>query len=61
LWRNVWRRESAARHAPKLEESAEKAMLKGAAGFGGLGATGVVVDVSGSMDSSISGSLKYKP
>ena len=42
---------TAARHAPKLEEAIEKAMLHGTAGFEKLpGATGLVVDVSGSMD-----------
>ena len=42
---------TAARHAPKLEEAIEKAMLHGIAGFETLpGATGLVVDVSGSMD-----------
>jgi 60 kDa SS-A/Ro ribonucleoprotein len=42
---------TAARHAPKLEEAIETAMLKGIAGFEKLpGATGLVVDVSGSMD-----------
>ena len=42
---------TAARHAPKLEEAIEAAMLKGIAGFETLpGATGLVVDVSGSME-----------
>jgi hypothetical protein len=42
---------TAARHAPKLEEAIEKAMLKGIAGFETLpGVTGLVVDVSGSMN-----------
>jgi 60 kDa SS-A/Ro ribonucleoprotein len=42
---------TAARHAPKLEEAIEKAMLKGIAGFEKLsGSTGLLVDVSGSMD-----------
>lgn len=42
---------TAARHAPKLEEAIETAMLKGIAGFETLpGATGLVVDVSGSME-----------
>jgi 60 kDa SS-A/Ro ribonucleoprotein len=42
---------TAARYAPKLEDAIEKAMLKGIAGFGQLeGATGLVVDVSGSMN-----------
>lgn len=42
---------TAARHAPKLEDAIEKAMLKGIAGFERLaGSTGLVVDVSGSMN-----------
>jgi hypothetical protein len=42
---------TAARQAPKLEEAIEKAMLKGIAGFETLpGVTGLVVDVSGSMN-----------
>jgi hypothetical protein len=42
---------TAARHAPKLEEAIEKAMLKGIAGFEKLpGVTGLLVDVSGSMN-----------
>lgn len=42
---------TAARHAPKLEEAIEKAMLKGIAGFEKLpGATALLVDVSGSMN-----------
>jgi 60 kDa SS-A/Ro ribonucleoprotein len=42
---------TAARYAPKLEEAIENAMLKGIAGFAKLpGSTGLVVDVSGSMD-----------
>jgi hypothetical protein len=45
---------TAARHAPKLEEAIEKAMLKSIAGYETLpGVTGLVVDVSGSMDSAI--------
>jgi len=45
---------TAARHAPKLEEAIERAMLKGLAGFETLpGVTGLVVDVSGSMDAPI--------
>jgi len=41
----------AARHAPKLEEAIEKAMLKGIAGLEKLpGVTGLLVDVSGSMN-----------
>jgi len=43
---------TAARYAPKLENVIEKAMLKGVAGFEKLpGSTGLLVDVSGSMDS----------
>jgi hypothetical protein len=46
---------TAARYAPKLEDALEKAMLKGIAGFEKLpGATGIVVDVSGSMNSALS-------
>ena len=46
---------TAARHAPKLEESIERAMLKGIAGLEKLpGSTGLVVDVSGSMDGVLS-------
>ena len=42
---------TAARHAPKLEEAIEKAMLKGIASLEALpGVTGLVVDVSGSMN-----------
>jgi 60 kDa SS-A/Ro ribonucleoprotein len=42
---------TAARHAPKLEDALEKAMLKGIAGLEKLaGSTGLVVDVSGSMN-----------
>jgi 60 kDa SS-A/Ro ribonucleoprotein len=42
---------TAARHAPKLEEAIEKAMLKGIVGFEALpGVTGLVADVSGSMN-----------
>ena len=45
---------TAARYAPKLEEAIEKAMLKGIAGLEALpGVTGLLVDVSGSMDSLI--------
>jgi len=45
---------TAARYAPKLEDAIEKAMLKGIAGFGKLpGSTGLLVDVSGSMDSQL--------
>ena len=43
------------RHAAKLEDSLEKAMLKGIAGLEKLdGRTGLVVDVSGSMDGTLS-------
>ncbi|HUE56637.1 MAG TPA: TROVE domain-containing protein [Candidatus Udaeobacter sp.] len=46
---------TAARHAPKLEDALEKAMLKGIAGFETLrGSTGLVVDVSGSMNYKLS-------
>jgi 60 kDa SS-A/Ro ribonucleoprotein len=46
---------TAARHAPKIEEALEKAMLKGVAGFEKLaGSTGLVVDVSGSMNYKLS-------
>jgi 60 kDa SS-A/Ro ribonucleoprotein len=42
---------TAARHAPKLEDAIERAMLKGITGFERLaGSTGLVVDVSGSMN-----------
>jgi 60 kDa SS-A/Ro ribonucleoprotein len=42
---------TAARHAPKLEDAIEKAMLKGIAGLGKLeGSSGLIVDVSGSMN-----------
>ncbi|HKW57393.1 MAG TPA: TROVE domain-containing protein [Candidatus Acidoferrum sp.] len=42
---------TAARHAQRLEDAIEAAMLKGIAGFEELpGATGLVLDVSGSMD-----------
>jgi hypothetical protein len=42
---------TAARHAPKLEQAIEKAMLKGISGLESLaGVTGLVVDVSGSMN-----------
>jgi 60 kDa SS-A/Ro ribonucleoprotein len=42
---------TAARYAPKLEEAIEKAMLKGIGGLEKLaGSTGLVVDVSGSMN-----------
>jgi len=42
---------TAARHAPKLEDAVEAAMLKGINGLEALpGATGLVVDVSGSMN-----------
>jgi hypothetical protein len=46
---------TAARHAPKLEDALEKAMLKGIAGLEKLaGLTGLVVDVSGSMNYKLS-------
>jgi hypothetical protein len=46
---------TAARHAPKLEDALEKAMLKGVAGLETLaGSTGLVVDVSGSMNYKLS-------
>jgi hypothetical protein len=46
---------TAARHAPKLEDALEKAMLKGIAAFEKLaGSTGLVVDVSGSMNCKLS-------
>jgi 60 kDa SS-A/Ro ribonucleoprotein len=45
---------TAARHAPKFEDALESAMLKGIEGFEKLpGATGLVVDVSGSMDAAL--------
>ncbi len=47
---------TAARYAPKLEDAIEEAMLKGIRGLEKLaGATGQVVDVSGSMDYRLSG------
>src|SRR5690349_4293320 len=46
---------TAARYAPKFEDALEKAMLKGIAGLEKLaGSTGLVVDVSGSMDATLS-------
>ena len=46
---------TAVRHAPKLEDALEKAMLKGIAGLEKLaGSTGLVVDVSGSMNYKLS-------
>ncbi|HET8922094.1 MAG TPA: TROVE domain-containing protein [Candidatus Acidoferrum sp.] len=46
---------TAARHAPKLEDALEAAMLKGIAGLEKLaGPTGLVVDVSGSMNYKLS-------
>jgi TROVE domain len=46
---------TAARHAPKLEDAVEAAMLKGINGLETLpGATGLVVDVSGSMNDRLS-------
>ena len=45
---------TAARYAPKLEDAIEKAMLKGIAAFEKLpGSTGLLVDISGSMDSQL--------
>jgi 60 kDa SS-A/Ro ribonucleoprotein len=45
---------TAARHAPKLEDALEAAMLKGIAGLAKLpGATGLLVDVSGSMNTAL--------
>jgi len=45
---------TAARYARKLEEAIEKVMLKGIAGFEKLpGSTGLLVDVSGSMDGAL--------
>ena len=46
---------AAARYAPKLEDALEQAMLKGIAGLEKLvGSTGLVVDVSGSMNDQLS-------
>jgi len=46
---------TAARYAPKLEDALENAMLKGITGLAKLpGSTGLVVDVSGSMDGMLS-------
>lgn len=46
---------TAARYAPKLEDALEQAMLKGIAGLEKLaGSTGLVVDVSGSMNCGLS-------
>jgi 60 kDa SS-A/Ro ribonucleoprotein len=46
---------TAARHAPKLEDSLEKAMLQAIADLPKLaGSTGLVVDVSGSMNGKLS-------
>jgi len=46
---------TAARYAPKFEDALEQAMLKGIAGLEKLaGSTGLVVDVSGSMDGALS-------
>ena len=46
---------TATRHAPKLEDALEKAMLKGIAGLEKLASsTGLVVDVSGSMNYKLS-------
>jgi hypothetical protein len=47
---------TAARYAPKLEDALEAAMLKGIAGLAELaGSTGLLVDVSGSMDYRLAG------
>src|SRR5215831_6886907 len=47
---------TAARYAPKLEDALETAMLKGIAGLAKLaGSTGLLVDVSGSMDYRLAG------
>ncbi len=47
---------TAARYAPKLEDAIDEAMLKGISGLEKLpGATGLVVDMSGSMDYRLSG------
>jgi len=47
---------TAARYAPKLEDALETAMLKGIAGLSKLaGSTGLLVDVSGSMDYRLAG------
>ena len=46
---------TAARYAPKLEDAIEAAMLKGTAGLAKLpGSAGLLVDVSGSMNSGLS-------
>jgi 60 kDa SS-A/Ro ribonucleoprotein len=46
---------TAARYAPKVEDALESAMLKGVAGLPELaGSTGLLVDVSGSMDAALS-------
>ena len=46
---------TAARYAPRIEDALENAMLKGIAGFAKLaGSTGLVVDVSGSMNYKLS-------
>jgi 60 kDa SS-A/Ro ribonucleoprotein len=49
---------TAARYAPKLEDAIESAMFQGLGGIAGLeklpGSTGLVVDVSGSMDGVLS-------
>jgi TROVE domain-containing protein len=47
---------TAARYAPRLEEAIEEAMLKGISGLEKLpGTTGLMIDVSGSMDYRLSG------
>jgi 60 kDa SS-A/Ro ribonucleoprotein len=46
---------TAARYAPKLEDALESAMLKGVAGLPDLaGSTGLLLDVSGSMNAALS-------
>jgi 60 kDa SS-A/Ro ribonucleoprotein len=46
---------TAARYAPKLEDALESAMLKGVAGLSDLaGSTGLLLDVSGSMNAALS-------
>jgi 60 kDa SS-A/Ro ribonucleoprotein len=46
---------TAARYAPKVEDALESAMLKGVAGLPELaGSTGLLVDVSGSMNAALS-------
>ena len=46
---------TAARYAPKLEDALESAMIKGVAGLSDLaGSTGLLLDVSGSMNAALS-------